>query len=236
MSELNKAEPSPLLDPSALSNEYHRAHKQLLLWSAILFSWELVGIDLDKAKESGGNVGGVISAIKSPQAIPWALIVLIGYFLFKCSIEWAQCTIDRRKVRFARFDFLSGWLISLSAIMLYIGQAVSHIQFADAIQDYRFPGIMFAGGLFGGGIGSFTAIVLWKRRSLPSPPQKIFLWPGLMFGWGTLTSISNIYRGIIIWRVWIAAFVIAVILGWLIMAMVLAALATRSRSSGKQGP
>ncbi|HEX3145973.1 MAG TPA: hypothetical protein VHQ64_18510 [Pyrinomonadaceae bacterium] len=39
----------PKPDPKPLSAEYHKAHKQLMLWSAILFIWESVGIDLEKA-------------------------------------------------------------------------------------------------------------------------------------------------------------------------------------------
>jgi len=53
-----------------------------MLWSGILFIWELVGIDLEKAKEAGGNAGAIIGAIKSPQAVPWALLILVAYFLF----------------------------------------------------------------------------------------------------------------------------------------------------------
>lgn len=83
------SEPSPVKpkrDPAALSGEYHKARKQLMLWSAILFIWELVGIDLDKAKDAEGNVGALIKSIKSPQAIPWALLIMVGYFVFKLRI------------------------------------------------------------------------------------------------------------------------------------------------------
>jgi len=46
--------------------------------------WELVGIDLEKAKEAGGNAGAIVSAIKSPQAVPWALMILVAYFSVFC--------------------------------------------------------------------------------------------------------------------------------------------------------
>lgn len=82
MSE-EKISPKPPRDPQALSIEYHKARKQLMLWAGILFIWELVGIDLEKAKESGGNAGAIISAIKSPQAVPWVLLILVVYFAFK---------------------------------------------------------------------------------------------------------------------------------------------------------
>jgi hypothetical protein len=57
-------------EPVALSSEYHKARKQLVLWAGILIAWELVGFDLEKARESGGNTGALIAAIKHPQAIP----------------------------------------------------------------------------------------------------------------------------------------------------------------------
>jgi RsiW-degrading membrane proteinase PrsW (M82 family) len=58
-----------------------------MLWAAILFIWEFVGIDLEKAKETEGYAGALIKSIKSPQAIPWVLLALVIYFLFKCSTD-----------------------------------------------------------------------------------------------------------------------------------------------------
>lgn len=128
-----------------------------MLWAGILFVWELVGVDLNKAVATGGNIGTIVNSIKSPQAVPWALLILVLYFLFKCSIEWAQCHVDRRRVLFARIDFVSAWFLSVAAIALYIGQAISHVQFADLLQDpnKRWPlafgvvsGIFFVMGIF----------------------------------------------------------------------------------------
>jgi hypothetical protein len=76
----------------------------------------------------------------------------VGYFLFKCSIEWAQCHAERRKVRVARIDFFSAWIISLAAITLYVGQAISRSQFADLLQDVKNRGA-FA-------VGAYTGFVL----------------------------------------------------------------------------
>jgi hypothetical protein len=104
-----------------------------MLWATILFIWELVGVDLDKAKDAGGYVGPIVTALKSPQAVPWVLLALVLYFLFKCSTEWAQCHVDRRKLRFARADFVSAWIVAVAAIALYIGQAISRVQFADRV-------------------------------------------------------------------------------------------------------
>src|SRR2546430_5256129 len=106
----SKAKPVLARDPRALSTEYHKAHKQLMLWATILLIWELIGVDLNKAKDAGGIIGPIVTALKSPQAVPWVLLAIVVYFLIKCSIEWAQCNIDWRKMRFARVDFASAWL------------------------------------------------------------------------------------------------------------------------------
>lgn len=124
----------PAREPQALSTEYHKARKQLMLWAGILFIWELVGIDLDRAKEAG-NAGAIISAIKSPQAIPWVLVVLVGYFLFKTWIEWDQCNSLRRQRRASRFDYGSAWVVALLAALLYGYQSVKGIQVADTLQN-----------------------------------------------------------------------------------------------------
>src|SRR5438132_6380297 len=117
-------------EPRPLSSEYHKARKQLMLWAAILFIWELVGIDLEKAKEAGGNAAALINSIKSPQAVPWALLILVVYFLFKVTIEWYQSNKTRRDTRVAKVDFFSAWVVSFMAIALYIVQTISKIQFA----------------------------------------------------------------------------------------------------------
>jgi hypothetical protein len=148
-------------EPESLSTEYHRAHKQLMLWSAILFIWELIGIDLSKAKDAGGTVGPVVTALKSPQAVPWVLLILVLYFLLKCAIEWAQCHPERRKVRFARVDFISAWVVSIAAIALYVGQAISRVQFANVINgSYRMRS--FAVGVL---LGMTLGTVVWIHVS-----------------------------------------------------------------------
>jgi uncharacterized membrane protein YfcA len=139
--------------PSPLSSEYHKARKQLMLWAGILFVWELVGIDLEKAKEAGGNAGAIIGAIKSPQAVPWALLILVAYFAFKLRIEWRQCSDARRQVREAKQDYYSACLVAVAAWVLYFGQAVSHIQFANAVQGSDKVSSALAGGALGTGCG-----------------------------------------------------------------------------------
>lgn len=148
-------------EPRALSTEYHKARKQLMLWAAVLFVWELVGIDLEKAKDAGGNTGAIIGALKSPQAVPWALLILVGYFLFKITVEWYQCNFHRRLMRVARIDFLSAWVVALLAYTLYVYQAVSRVQFADLLQQSNRAASLSAGAFFGVVLG-FFAMRTWN--------------------------------------------------------------------------
>jgi len=131
MPDLEAKSERPKPDPKALSPEYHKARKQLMLWAGILFIWELVGIDLEEAKGAGGSGAAIIAAIRSPQAVPWALLILVGYFLFRFTVEWYQSNVLRRQMRVAKIDFYSSWFISLLALALYIGQSVRRVQFAN---------------------------------------------------------------------------------------------------------
>lgn len=156
------SKPSDTREPRPLSTEYHKSHKQLMLWSTILFIWELIGVDLEKARDVGGNVGPVVTALKSPQAIPWVLVILVLYFSFKCSIEWAQCQAERRSVRFARIDFISAWVVSVSAIFLYLGQAVARVQLANSPNFHPFLFLLLA--WYPVIIGTFIYIIATQDR------------------------------------------------------------------------
>lgn len=127
----NKPEPLPPL----FSAEYHKARRQLLLWSAILFGWALIGLDLEKLKESGGNVGSFLKALKSPEAIPWAILILVFFFLYRYWVEWRQCDLKRRVFFVARVDFYVSLGIPTSAILLYFGQLFWDVQLADVLGE-----------------------------------------------------------------------------------------------------
>jgi hypothetical protein len=217
MSDSNPTTVKSKRDPTALSGEYHKAHKQLMLWSTILLIWELIGVDLSKAKDAGGNIGPIVTALKSPQAVPWALAGLVVYFLFKCSVEWAQCHVDRRKIRFARVDFISAWIVALAALALYVGQALSRAQLANTIQgstvfDSILGGAMLgfllisgaqafwsyktrhkwsqhALGFFIMGLAGFSTVgfLIWKARPI--------IWRYFLLGLGT-TSIIGLFAGL----------------------------------------
>ena len=192
MSDSKPTEDKRAREASALSSEYHKAHKQLMLWATILFIWEFVGVNLDEAKDAGGNIGPIVAAIKSPQAVPWVLLILVFYFLFKCSVEWAQCHVDRRRILFARIDYVAALIVSGAAITLYVGQTISNVQFANALQTPQkmrstFAGIMIAAGVAIDALALVQGYV--HRRTVPRRAYLLLI---------PLPLIALVY----VWRVW----------------------------------
>lgn len=116
-----------------------------MLWSAVLFVWEFVGIDLEQAKNTEGYAGALVKSIKSPQAVPWVLLIVVAYFLFKTTVEWYQCLTERRMILASRVDFFFGWFVALTTYALYVGQAISRVQVADVIQNRDKRSAFFVG-------------------------------------------------------------------------------------------
>lgn len=193
MSE-EKPATKPTRDPQALSSEYHKARKQLMLWAGILFIWELVGIDLEKAKEMGGNAGAIINAIKSPQAIPWVLLILVAYFLFKTTVEWHQCSGSRRALRVSRVDFGSAWIVTALAYALYAYQAISRIQFADIVASLK--GQSFVLGAVAGLFGEHFIKLFFSGENRFLRKNKIlWIWYVIVPGSFILAIPIGIFRG-----------------------------------------
>jgi len=146
-----------------------------MLWASLLFVWELVGIDLEKAKEAGGNAGAIITAIKSPQAIPWVLLILVIYFVFKTTVEWYQNNAVRRSLRASRVDFISGWIVALIAVGLYIAQTLSRAQLADVVQAKPGTAFQILIGIIGGS-GTATGVkLIWIGGIDWSDPVELLL-------------------------------------------------------------
>jgi hypothetical protein len=162
------SDPGSANDPPALSSEYHKARRQLMLWAGILFAWELVGVDLEKAALGGGNVGAFVSSIKSPQAVPWIILLLVIYFGFRIWIEWLQCSRSRRSLLVAQVDFGLCLTIALLACLLYAWQRISEVQLADYFSTQEFLTM-----LSGFGLGLTVVIPL---RHMPRT-ARTYVWP-----------------------------------------------------------
>jgi hypothetical protein len=110
----------------ALGEGYSHARKAYGLTSALLMAWELIGIELQASPMENLKL-----TLKSPQAAPYVLIVLIIYFGFRVTIEWHQNDIRRRSLRASRIDFAAAHTIAAAALLLYGFQTLSKIQIAN---------------------------------------------------------------------------------------------------------
>ena len=108
---------------------------------------------------------------------PYETLILVAYFLFKCSVEWAQCSAARRSLRVSRIDLISAWIVSLVAYALYVVQAISRIQFADLLDAPRSSSLYY--GLLSGITISmvlyFCLRYKFANSSLFSVPQLVGL-------------------------------------------------------------
>ena len=75
--------------PPVMSDAYHRARRQLALFSAILIFWEFVGLSVGAPATGNGPVPpsemelpvtGTKLTIQSPQAIPLVIAAIVCYF------------------------------------------------------------------------------------------------------------------------------------------------------------
>lgn len=127
---------SPALKPKPeipqLIDEYRKAHKAYVLASALLASWELIGITLDTKGRWGIE-------LKSPNAVPLILFTPVFYSGYKITIEWLQCDRERRRNWPARVDFIVAHLIALSAIGIAVFQYLARIQIVDWLNRHPPP-------------------------------------------------------------------------------------------------
>jgi hypothetical protein len=123
--------PSEHSDIPALGNAYNHARRAYGLTSALLMAWELIGVELEASPVESLKI-----TLKSPQAAPYVLIVLIVYFGFRTIIEWYQNDARRRDLIASKMDFAVAHGIAAASLSLYVYQTLSHIQVADIIPKH----------------------------------------------------------------------------------------------------
>lgn len=58
-----------------LSEQYYKSRKQLMLFSGLFFVYEFIGFDVPEKPLANTDI-----IIKSPQAVPLVLLILVVYF------------------------------------------------------------------------------------------------------------------------------------------------------------
>lgn len=135
-----------------LTSEFHKARRQLMLFSALLLAWELIGIDLDPEQP----LPYLNVKLRSPEVAPWIFIVLMGYFSARVAIEWFKSPADRRQHPASKADIALCISIVLLSIIVFVAQILSKVQIVD---------LMFGIGPWVLGIATnliFNAIVWWR--------------------------------------------------------------------------
>ena len=168
-----------------LSEAYQKARRQYALFSGLLIAWELIGFELPNKVElaKGGNL-----IIKSPQAAPWVLIVLLLYFAGRTTVEWYQCSEDSRGLRASLIDFRSAHVIGVFALGLYGVQKLLQVQVATEVSET-------------GGVANSISIGLL-----------------IGLGLGTIFASATVYAGTWQGRVFVVFFVMVVALWWFFLS------------------
>lgn len=146
-----------------LSGHFYKSRKQLMFFSALLFMWTLVGMDIPN--EPFPNVDVTIT---NPQAFPIILIVLIVYFGYRSLIEWLisiPANMDKNSVllknKVIKLDFYISIAIPIAAVTTFIIQKAFIASFDEGLRYYDILILAFL-IIFGGWLG----IIFESKRSL----------------------------------------------------------------------
>jgi hypothetical protein len=118
---------APKLEIPELGKGYRDARKLYTLLAALLFGWELIGLEI-----SPEPIQSLKLTLKSPQAVPYVLIVLLFYFAFRFTVEWYQTSESRRSILVSRIDYVVSHAIAIAAVTLYVIQTLLKIQLANS--------------------------------------------------------------------------------------------------------
>ena len=170
-------EPDGWAAPKGLSlpGTYHKARARLVLFSAVLLVWDVVGIQLSAIPVIG------LQPTRNPEAIPWLVALAVLYFGFRFEVEWRQyeaelqrplrellvrggmansIDIERfylRAIRACFSDRFASYWIGAIALGVFVFQHLSDVRVAEV------PAIA-VGGFVGLGLGfSFQARRLLSR-------------------------------------------------------------------------
>ena len=153
--------------PDAMTDAYHKARRGYGLFSGLLIAWELIGIQVNASPFSDFNV-----TLKSPEAAPYILITLVGYYAFRLTVEWYQCDSSRRVLKVSRIDFFIAHSLGLVAVGLYAVQRGFGLRLADQLGGSPPYWIGF------GFASSILMLVTWRNFKVAQRGNRFFI---LMF-------------------------------------------------------
>lgn len=111
-----------------MTDAFRRARKNYILFAALFIAWELIGFELEDRASSMVNV-----TIKSPEAAPWVLVILVIYFSYRLSIEWMQLEQRIKDTLPIRIEMAVSHCIAIFPIGLWSFQKVSNSQISHML-------------------------------------------------------------------------------------------------------
>lgn len=123
------------------------------LFSALLLSWELIGIEVPEAPLSAVKV-----SLKSPELLPFVLTALVGYFGLRTMLEWYQCDRQRRETLAVRIDLGLAHTLGFGAVLLFVTQAILRQQLFTRLSKEQLLLLL--------GTATLSLIVFWPANKL----------------------------------------------------------------------
>lgn len=138
----------------SMPDAYHKARRQLSLFSAILIFWEYVGIRIG-AKVAEPTTGSLLLSdmkirLENPEVIPFVIAAIVIYFAFRLIIEWNLSSPRCRAHPACKIDLTVSYIIAAAALSLFILQKKFTIRLADFV-DTTFLFSAYIGILLGWG-------------------------------------------------------------------------------------
>lgn len=111
-----------------ITESYQKARRVYAGFSALLLAWEFIGIGITEA-----NISTLKIEIKSPDAIPFVLLVLVIYFAYRLSNEWMMLSKQVRGRKYAKIDLFLSHLIAGISIAVFIFQLIIDAQIFELV-------------------------------------------------------------------------------------------------------
>ncbi len=155
--------------PPPLSDQYHNARNRYAFLSALLLSWNFLGVQID-IKSLFSNIS---VSLPTPDKVPILLTGLVLYFAYRICIEWNQCDGTRRSYMSSQVDFAITHLIGFASILTYglqqtipqLGQMI--VDRAPTLSILSAIAIILASGLT---LRHFFSTALFNRAKIISTP------------------------------------------------------------------
>jgi hypothetical protein len=171
--------------PTQLTVPYRKARRQLTLFSGILLAWELVGVKVDPEIKSH-----IDFTLLNPEAIPYVLITIVVYLIYRLNVEWLMCGKTLRNSKVPKTDFVVALIIAGTSLGIFLIQKSMDTRIADLI------GAVIANVLLSSAAVFAVLVAIATHRTVDSPKSRfsrvVVLTLVLLAGLCLLTFIGNL--------------------------------------------